>query len=247
MAARYLIRLDDACSEMDNERWFRVEKLLDEFGIKPIVAVVPQNQDSELKRRPHDPGFWDKVRRWYSSGWSIAMHGHTHVMHATDEKLLVPYYKRSEFAGLSLEQQKLKIRAAWDCFSSNGVEPRIWVAPAHSFNALTLQALREETSIRVVSDGIAWDSYFELGFHWIPQQIWNFTARKSGLWTVCLHPNQMDERSIARLRRDIRDEYLQRIISVDSVSLTSDGKSLRGRIYHHYFWSRWRRLNLSGR
>jgi len=243
MAARYLIRLDDACAEMDCERWQRVEKVLDTFEIRPIVAVVPNNQDSELKRQSADPDFWDKVRRWQSKGWSIAMHGDTHVMHSTNESLLVPYYKRSEFAGLSLEQQKSKIRAAWGAFLSHGVEPRIWVAPAHSFNLLTLKALLEETSIRIVSDGIAWNTFYEHGFHWIPQQMWKFTSRKSGLWTVCLHPNQMDERAVAQLCWDLREEYSQRLISVDDVSLTNRGKSLKGRLYHIYFWSRWRRLN----
>src|SRR5258706_11301801 len=88
MAASYLIRLDDACPEMDSERWQRVEEVLDEFKIKPIIAVVPDNQDNDLKRQSIDPVFWDKVRRWQSKGWAIAMHGHTHVMHATNERLL---------------------------------------------------------------------------------------------------------------------------------------------------------------
>jgi len=168
-------------------------------------------------------------------------------MHATNERLLVPYYKRSEFAGLSFEHQRAKIRTAWSFFLSQGIEPRIWVAPAHSFNGLTLEALREETSIRIVSDGIAWNTFYEHGFHWIPQQMWKFTSRNSGLWTVCLHPNQMHESVIAQLRRDIREEFLPRLISVDEVSLSSRRKSLRGRLYHLYFWSRWRRLNSSCR
>jgi len=247
MAASYLIRLDDACSEMDSVRWQNVENVLDEFKIKPIVAVVPDNQDSSLKRQSADPGFWGKVRRWQSKGWTIAMHGHTHVMHATNEKLLVPYYKRSEFVGLTLEQQKAKLRTAWSLFLSEGIQPRIWVAPAHSFNDLTLNALREETSIRIVSDGIAWNTFYEYGFHWIPQQLWKFTSHNSGLWTVCLHPNQMDGSLIAKLHRDIREEFLRRLISVDDVALSSGGKSLLGRLYHLYFWARWRRLNPSYR
>jgi len=245
MAASYLIRLDDACPEMDSERWQRVEDILDEFKIKPIVAVVPDNQDSSLKHQSVDPGFWGKVRRWHSKGWAIAMHGHTHVMHSTNERLLVPYYNRSEFVGLSFEQQKAKLRKAWSFFLSQGIEPRIWVAPAHSFNGLTLKALREETSIRIISDGIAWNTFYEYGFHWIPQQMWNLTPRNSGLWTVCLHPNQMHGSMVTRLRWDIREEFLQRLISVDDVALSRRGKSLLGRLYHFYFWAQWRRSNPS--
>jgi Uncharacterized protein conserved in bacteria (DUF2334) len=245
MGASYLIRLDDACAEMDCERWRRVEEILDEFKIKPIVAVVPDNQDNELKRQPADPEFWDKVRRWQSKGWSIAMHGHTHVMHVTDQELLVPYYRRSEFAGLSLDQQKTKIKSAWRIFLSQGIEPQIWVAPAHSFDRLTLLALREETSIKVVSDGIAWNTFYEFGFHWIPQQLWKLVSRRSGLWTVCLHPNQMDGRATEALRRHIGSEFQRKIISLNDVELTSRGKSLLGRIYDLVFWFRWRRANPS--
>jgi hypothetical protein len=245
MGASYLIRLDDACAEMNGERWRRVEELLDEFEIRPIVAVVPDNQDSELNRQAADPAFWDRVRRWQSKGWAIAMHGHTHVMHATNERLLVPYYKRSEFAGLSLEQQKEKIRAAWRIFLSQGIEPQIWVAPAHSFDRLTLVALREETSIRVVSDGIAWDTFYAYGFHWIPQQLWKLVSRRSGLWTVCLHPNQIDGQAAEELRSHIGGEFRRRIISLNDVALTTRGKSLLGRIYDFVFWFRWRRANPS--
>jgi predicted deacetylase len=243
MAARYLIRLDDACPEMEYERWQRVEEILDEFKIRPIVAVVPDNRDDALRHRSADPGFWDKVRNWQSKGWAIAMHGHTHVMHPTSGRILVPYYRRSEFAGLSFEQQKLKVRSAWNLFLSQRVEPKIWVAPAHSFDALTLKALREETPIRIVSDGIAWNSFYEDGFYWIPQQMWKLAPRKSGLWTVCLHPNQMNEEASARLRHDIRHIFQTRIGSVDDVALTRRRKSLTGRIYDSYFWFRWRRAN----
>ena len=212
---------------MDGGRWQSVETILDEYNVKPIVAVVPDNRDPELRRQAPDPEFWDKVRRWQAKGWSIAMHGHTHVMHPTDERLLVPYYKRSEFAGLALEEQKTKIRTAWNLFLSQGIEPRIWVAPAHSFNGQTLRALGEETSIRIVSDGIAWNAFYEQGFHWIPQQIWKLTTRKSGLWTVCLHPNQMDDASLSRLRVLILGgEFRRRIISVNDVLLTPARKSL---------------------
>lgn len=247
MSAAYLIRLDDACPEMDCRRWQQVEDVLDEFDVRPIVAVVPDNQDSDLKYQCADPNFWNKVRGWQSKGWAIAMHGHTHVMHATNEKLLVPYYGRSEFAGLPLEQQKGKIRSAWSFLLSQGIEPRIWVAPAHSFNELTLKALREETSIRIVSDGIAWGAFYDRGFHWIPQQIWNFAPRRSGLWTVCLHPNQMDEASMARLRRDIGGEFRRGIVAVEDVPMTTRSKSLRGRAYDLYFWFRWRRAHSSYR
>ena len=238
MSARYLIRMDDACHTMDRHKWQLIEQILDELGVKPIVAVVPNNHDNELMIDPPDVMFWDKVRDWKAKGWTIAMHGFTHLMHPTESELLLPYYKRSEFAGLTYEEQAVKIRKSWQLFQVQGVEPKVWIAPAHCFDALTLKAIRNETSIRAISDGIAWDVYYEHDFFWIPQQLWELTERQSGLWTVCLHPNMMTEESIIFLRQAIRGQFQDRIISFQDVDLRKQKKSLRGRFYHGYFWGR---------
>jgi hypothetical protein len=163
-------------------------------------------------------------------------------MHPTDVKLLVPFYGRSEFAGLSLQDQAAKIRSAWQLFQAEGVVPRIWVAPAHSFDHVTLSAVYAETSIRVVSDGIAWKPFREQGFCWVPQQLWRLAERKWGLWTVCLHPNQMTEESIAAFGTALGESYRGRISDFKDVRLRDSRKSLAERLYHEYFWWRWRRL-----
>jgi hypothetical protein len=241
MGARYLIRLDDACDTMDRRRWGLVEQVLDRHGVKPIVAVIPDNQDRSLMFEPRDAGFWDKVRGWARKDWNVAMHGYTHVMHATESKLVLPFYKRSEFAGLDLETQAGKVRAAWALFLAQAVEPKVWVAPAHGFDLLTLQAIRQETSIRVVSDGIAWDTYFEHEFHWIPQQLWNLAERSSGLWTVCLHPNTMTDSAIDALDAALGDKFRGRLTCSSEVGLPKRRKSALDHLYSVYFWWRWRR------
>jgi hypothetical protein len=239
MTAKYLIRMDDACHTMDRCKWQHIELILDECKVKPIVAVVPENRDPQFMIDSHDTMFWDKARDWQAKGWTIAMHGYTHLMHHTESELLLPYYKHSEFAGLSYEEQAEKIRQSWRIFQEQGIEPKAWIAPAHCFDALTLQAIRNETSIQVVSDGIAWDVYYKHDFYWIPQQIWGLVERKSGLWTVSLHPNMMTEASIAALGNAIRSRFCERIISFQDVQLKRQGKSLLGRLYHSRFW--WRR------
>jgi predicted deacetylase len=241
MSARYLIRLDDACDSMDRRKWGLLEAVLDRHAVRPIVAVVPENQDRALMFDSADATFWEKVRAWQTKGWTIAMHGHTHVMHPTRRPGLVPFYIRSEFAGLDLEAQRAKIRAAWRRFLAEGVTPEIWVGPAHSFDLLTLRALREETSIRVVSDGIALDTYFEHDFHWIPLQLWRMAQRSMGLWTVCLHPSEMSEAEITALGEDFDAVFRGQIISRADVRLLRRRKSIPGWAYHHYFWWRWRR------
>ena len=110
MTGRYLLRLDDACHSMDWGGWQKFEELFDRLGIKPIVAVVPDNHDRDLQYASPNPLFWDRVRSWQSKGWTIAMHGYQHVMHSTKAKLILPFYERSEFGGLPYEAQVAKIR-----------------------------------------------------------------------------------------------------------------------------------------
>ena len=49
-----------------------VERIFDERGIKPIVAVIADNQDRDLRLSDPDTEFWDRVRLWQRKGWSIA-------------------------------------------------------------------------------------------------------------------------------------------------------------------------------
>jgi predicted deacetylase len=244
MTAKFLLRMDDACQTMDGRKWQMLEELFDGLGIKPVVAVVPDNQDPELQRDNPDPEFWDKVRSWQAKGWTIAMHGYQHVLHNTKSKLVLPFYEHSEFAGLPYEQQAEKIRRSWKIFGSQGVEPTVWIAPAHCFDLLTLKAVRAETPIRIVSDGIARDQYYEAGFHWIPQQLWGLTEKKAGLWTICLHPNTMTEQHIASLRHSIEGQYSGKIIALSDVELQQRQKSFGDRWEDFVFWRRHSKNNV---
>ena len=240
MTAKYLLRLDDACAAMDSRKWREVETLFDSAGIKPIVAVVPDNQDPYLRIDERDPLFWEKVRLWQAKGWSIAMHGYQHLMHPTKSKLILPFHERSEFAGLPLKEQANKIRCSWNMFSANGVEPTVWIAPAHCFDRRTLASIKAETPIRTVSDGIARNQYFEDGFYWIPQQLWSFAEKRTGLWTVCLHPNSMTVEDLRFLRANVEGRYCGRIISLADVSLRDREKDFHDHWESFLFWQRHR-------
>ncbi|WP_022670505.1 DUF2334 domain-containing protein [Hippea alviniae] len=189
MSAKYIVRFDDASPTMNKKKWQRVERLCDEYNIKPIVAIVPNNKDSDLVCDSYDSSFWSKVKDWQDKGWYIALHGYEHK-YVTQNSGLVPINNRSEFAGLSYEEQKEKIEKGMRIFKEHGIEPNIWVAPAHSFDKNTLLALRE-VGISIVSDGIALYPFVKYGFKWIPQQLWHFRVMPFGVWTICLHPNKM--------------------------------------------------------
>lgn len=193
MSARYILRLDDACPTMLTEIWNPLENLLDELGIKPIVGVIPDNRDPKLYCSPIDTSFWSRVRNWESKGWSIALHGLHHVYHTIPGNCrpILNLSHQSEFVGLSLDQQKLKISTGYEIMAKAGVLPRIFMAPSHSFDQITLQALHEVSDIRIIADGHTLGVVNSDGFTWIPQQLWRFRKIPFGTWGICLHPNTM--------------------------------------------------------
>jgi len=227
---------------MAHANWSLLERMFDQLGIKPLVAVVPENHDPVLEVDDEDSDFWQRIRNWQAKGWCIAMHGYQHVFNAVDRrKLVLPFYDRSEFAGLSLSEQADKIRAAWAVFQSHGITPTVWIAPAHCFDHLTMKALLQETPIRVISDGIALNPYHVDGFLWLPQQLWALKPRPFGLWTVCLHPNSMSQSDIDQLAAQLASPYYrERITAVDDVARCMRQRNLVDRLYAVYFWNRGR-------
>ena len=98
------IRMDDITPDMDFEKFYRVKKLLDTYQIKPLIGVVPFNQDSNLMKNPlleDFPGFLKSLKE---DGYVIALHGCYHV-YTTDKKGLFPLNNFSEYAGISYEKQ----------------------------------------------------------------------------------------------------------------------------------------------
>jgi len=208
----YIIRLDDACPTMDKIKWNRILLLLDKYDIKPIIAVVPNNQDSDLIVNEDDKDFWNIVKKWTLKGYHIAMHGYNHKF-ISNNKGLVPLNKYSEFAGVAYNIQKEKIISGLNIFQKNDIQPKIWVAPAHSFDKNTLDILKKETEIRIISDGISQNIFNQYGFIWIPQQLWKFEYKTHGVWTICLHPNNMNEQDFQKLEKHL--EQYHKLFDID--------------------------------
>lgn len=202
MSASYLIRFDDVCPTMRWSTWRVVEEILLAFGVKPILSVVPDNQDESLNVEERNEGFWDQVRRWQARGWTIGLHGYHHVYSSRDGGL-VNISRSSEFSGLPFSLQLSKLQSALNIFRREGVRPDLWVAPGHSFDLTTLQVLRE-LGIRCVSDGFALYPYRDnLGMVWIPQQLWRFRKLPWGVWTICLHLNRWTDYDTTSFRRNV--------------------------------------------
>ena len=193
MKSKYLIRLDDACPQMNKLRWQRMEDILDKYEIKPMVGIIPNNEDPVTCIDPIDPNFVTKALNWQKKGWAIALHGYNHVC-TTSIGGINPVHKRSEFAGISLNEQKEKISKGYKILMDMGLRPQYFFAPSHTFDWNTLKALVEETSIRIISDTIALHPYKLDEFTVVPCQMGRFRKLPlRGYWTFCFHPNGMDD------------------------------------------------------
>ena len=223
MNVKYLLRLDDACPTMDADRWQRVEAILDTACIKPMVGITPCNRDPDLDIDEADPHFWEKAKSWEEKGWRIALHGYDHV-YISDVAGLNPLWKRSEFAGLPIDVQREKIRAGVKVLREHGINPKYFFAPSHTFDENTLEALRLESDIRIISDTIATKPYKYKDFVFIPQVGGHCSEMKiHGIWTFCLHPNTMTDEAFLRTEQFLKD-HRDKFISFDQLDLENLGK-----------------------
>lgn len=208
--SKYIIRLDDACETMDREKWARLESILDSKNIKPIVAVIPNNQDDNLKIERKDRYFWKSVRKWQKKGWEIALHGYRHEYHKIiKSKQIIPLHNKSEFASLSIKSQEKKISEGIKIFNKNKIDPKIWVAPSHSFDNKTIIAIKNKSKIKIISDGLNLYPFSDSGMTYIPQQLWSLKKYPLGIWTVCLHPNNMSNLEINKFEKCINDDFFK--------------------------------------
>ena len=200
---KYIIRLDDACEKCDIEKWDRIEQILDKYRVKPLVGVIPHCEDPMMDQYEIDTEFWERVDSWISKGWIIAMHGYNHV-YGTECGGINPVNKRSEFAGESLEVQKSKISKGVAIMREHGIDPKVFFAPAHTFDNNTLIALKECSNIRIISDTIANDIYTKYGFTFVPQQAGRVRKLPFRTVTFCYHPNTMNDDEFVRLEKFLK-------------------------------------------
>ena len=218
--ARYLLRFDDLCPTIDWSLWDPIEDLLVDQGVKPILAVVPDNRDPALVSGPPAPNFWERVRRWQARGWAIGLHGYQHLA-VNAEAGILGFPTKSEFAGLPYEEQARKLRLGLEVFAREGVRPDVWVAPSHSFDLVTVAALRD-LGIRTISDGMALRPYRDdRGTLWIPQQVALMRPLPWGVWTFCYHATYFAKGGMGTFRRRLA-QLRPRMISLAEAAALGD-------------------------
>jgi predicted deacetylase len=216
MSARFLIRFDDMCPTKDWDIWQKLETIMIEENVKPILSVIPDNQDPTLHEAQADQHFWDRVRGWQARGWTIGLHGYQH-RYVTQEAGIIGLNNYSEFAGLPLTEQRNKLRKGLEIFQRESVRADVWVAPAHSFDASTIEAL-VGLGVKTISDGMSLYPHRDSkGVFWVPQQLWRFRTAPLGVWTVCIHSKDELYTNSEFFRRCIR-EYKESLTSLPAIA-----------------------------
>jgi hypothetical protein len=197
--AQYLLRFDDLCPTIAPDRWERFRRLVEQLGVHPILAIVPDNHDPALDLSSANPDFWEHMRNLEAAGATIAVHGLRHLCQSEGESLL-GLHRSSEFAGVAYETQHDWIRAGFRILREKGLRPRLWIGPRHGFDRNTMRAL-SALGVEYICDGFARAPFRRYGITWIPQQLWGPVVKKKGLWTICIHPGAAGDADAQRLQR----------------------------------------------
>ena len=200
-----LIRLDDIAENMNWDLMKKSEILFEKFNIKPVLGIIPRNEDAELLKYPKRDDFWEQVRAWKAKGWEIAMHGYTHVY----DKLCknddyFNYGGGSEFYGHTLEDQTFRITSGLKKFDQEKIKIRTFFAPNHTYDKNTFDALKN-CGIHEVIDGYGLMPYIENDIKFIPQLFYKVLALPFGIQSTQIHLNYWKQKEF-----DEFEEFIER-------------------------------------
>ena len=198
-----LVRIDDVSNHMNWKLMNRCEDLFSQYNIKPLLGVIPKNEDEEILKYEKKENFWHQVRTWQSKGWEISMHGYNHVYDSeTNKKDFFGYGGRSEFYGHSLEKQINKISKALEIFNNEGVKVKSFFAPNHTYDLNTFKALKENNLTNVI-DGYGFFPYNEFEVNFIPQLFYKEIMLPFGIQSTQVHLNYMNENDFSKFEKFI--------------------------------------------
>ncbi len=209
-----LIRFDDIAPNMNWELMDKCEKLFLKYDIKPVIGIIPKNEDEELLAYPFRKNFWIKVKQWQSFGWEISIHGYNHkYISDTKKKDYFNYGGKSEFFGFSLEDQIIKLKNSLKVFNENEIKVRSFFAPNHTYDLNTFKALKK-VGINQVIDGYGFFPYNQYGIIFIPQLFYKNKILPFGIQSTQIHLNNWDS-SDYELFKNFVEKNLKKIISYD--------------------------------
>ena len=192
-------RIDDVSLYMNWENFHHIVRMFEKNSIKPLLGVIPDNQDSELCRLTYNSDGWNEIIQLQESGWMISQHGYRHL-YSTKDPGILGINKYSEFAGIDYSTQYNMISEGKKLLDQIGLASNIFMAPAHSYDKNTLIALKQ-LGFKYVTDGYSIFPYENNSLKFIPCQSSRPINGLMGIMTVCLHPNTMVESDFEKLNK----------------------------------------------
>lgn len=226
------VRLDDITPDMDWERFYKFKSLLDQYQVKPLIGVVPDNRDENLvnkkTRGPED--FWAYIKELEKEGWVTAMHGFRHT-YTTGRGGIFPLNNFSEFAGVPFDRQREMLAKGRGILEEKGIDTDIFMAPAHSYDGNTLKALKD-TGFRALTDGFGDYPYRFKGlvFYPISFQLGSTFKKAEGYSTMVVHTGTVSEEDLKRYKGYFEDENVQWISYKEYLSQPPKERRFPGRL-----------------
>jgi len=214
----YILRLDDIAPNMNWKMMDRAKNLFDKFDIKPILGVIPKNEDVELKSYPLCQfDFWEEIRKFKKNNWEISMHGYEHLYEKSSKKNdYLGHGGNTEFAGHTYEHQLKKLTLGLEIFKQQEIEVTSFIAPNHTFDKNTIKAIKT-LGLSTIVDGYGFIPYYESDLLFIPQLLYRLYPLPLGIQTFQIHLNYYSNEDYIRLERFV-NKYKESIISFDQAS-----------------------------
>lgn len=191
MKTKYYIRFDDVCPTMNYDLFFRGIDLMKKYGIKPLLGVIPCNEDKTQLIDSERDDFWELIKKLKKEGYVIAMHGYKHVYDKENPRTLICGKKHSEFAGHSFEDQLAKIKKGKEKLESLGVFTDVFFAPGHTYDKNTLKALNV-AGFKYMADSLSSKPYIQYGIKCLPCKSFGISQRIKGINVAVIHSNEWD-------------------------------------------------------
>lgn len=227
------VRLDDITPDMDWERFLRFKELLDQYQVKPLIGIVPDNRDELLKGSGTPKStewFYEYVKDLKKQGWTVAMHGYRHI-YDTKKGGLFPLNHFSEFAGCPLDEQRRKLAEGRRILKEHGIETEIFMAPGHSYDRNTLKALKEN-GFTEITDGFGERPYKYRGMTFYPISfLLSRTFRKErGYSAMVVHTGKVEPEELARYEAYFQNKAIRWISYEEYRSCPAEQRGIGGRI-----------------
>jgi len=219
---RLIIRIDDVAPNMNWSMMQKVKHIFKKYNIKPVIGVIPKNEDKELKNYPKcEFNFWEEIKELQNSGWEIAMHGYQHLYEFDCKKDYLGLGGKTEFANLPYGMQLERISLGLKIFREQNIDIKSFFAPNHTFDRNTIKACKT-LGINSIVDGYGIVPYHEDGVLFFPQLFYRLYALPFGFQTLQIHLNYFRDDDFLNFERFIEKNKHKIITFEEAFNIADD-------------------------